>query len=161
MVQSTSLCALFCGTAAGTKSAERGAYYAGPGNRFRDVLHNVQLTSHKLTPDEFSTLPPFGLGLTDVAKGASGPDAKIERPEYDAHTFKTKIRHLRPGFVAFNGKNAACAFYCLPTAQLEYGRGTPVPDFPQVFILPSTSGAARRYWNEEWWQEFARLLGPK
>jgi TDG/mug DNA glycosylase family protein len=32
---------VFCGTAVGNVSAQRGAYYAGPRNMFWPTLHNV------------------------------------------------------------------------------------------------------------------------
>src|SRR3546814_13773735 len=35
---------VFCGSAAGRKSAELGAYYAGPGNKFWPTLYEIGLT---------------------------------------------------------------------------------------------------------------------
>jgi len=55
---------VFCGTAAGTESARRRAYYAHPQNRFWRVLHEAGLTPRRLAPAEFALLPDFGLGLT-------------------------------------------------------------------------------------------------
>ena len=59
---------VFCGTAAGTVSAARGAYYAHPQNRFWSALHAAGLTPRQLRPEEFGLLPQWGLGLTDIAK---------------------------------------------------------------------------------------------
>lgn len=47
---------IFCGTAAGKASAQRKAYYAGPGNAFWPTLHKVGLTPHQLKPEEFRSL---------------------------------------------------------------------------------------------------------
>ena len=55
---------VICGSAAGAVSAARGAYYAGPGNKFWPILAEVGLTPRLLRPDEFATLPAFGIGLT-------------------------------------------------------------------------------------------------
>jgi double-stranded uracil-DNA glycosylase len=44
---------VFCGTAAGTISAARGAYYAHPQNRFWSVLETNGLTPRLLKPEEF------------------------------------------------------------------------------------------------------------
>ena len=68
---------VFCGTAAGTVSAARGAYYAHPQNRFWTALHAFGLTPRKLNPEEYNELPQWGLGLTDIAKHVSGMDREL------------------------------------------------------------------------------------
>ena len=55
-----------CGTAASPVSAERGQYYAGPGNRFWSVLEETGLTPRRLQPSEYRSLLELGIGLTDV-----------------------------------------------------------------------------------------------
>ena len=65
---------IFCGTAAGDTSASTGAYYTGPGNKFWKTLYTVGLTPQQLKPDDFRMLLQYGLGLTDLAKYASGSD---------------------------------------------------------------------------------------
>ncbi len=47
---------VFCGTAAGTKSAQLGAYYAGPGNAFWAKLHEIGLTPSQLRPDQYASI---------------------------------------------------------------------------------------------------------
>ena len=156
------LSAVICGTAAGTKSRVLTAYYADLRNRFWDVLHQVGLTPHRLKPDDFRTLPAFGLGLTDIAKTVSGTDGKLPPGAFNVPAFMASVRRCRPNFVAFNGKAAARAFYGIPSRkQLDYGPGSQVPDFPHVFVLPSTSGSAGRYWDLAWWQEFARRVAAE
>ncbi|WP_449376135.1 uracil-DNA glycosylase family protein, partial [Bosea thiooxidans] len=61
-------CAWICGTQAGTASARRGAYYAGPGNKFWAVLHQIGLLPERFAPERFREMPRYGIGLTDVAK---------------------------------------------------------------------------------------------
>ena len=68
---------VFCGTAAGEEAARVGAPYAGPGNRFWWVLHEVGLTPRELRPVEFRELLAWGIGLTDVAKHAVGGDSAL------------------------------------------------------------------------------------
>src|SRR3546814_6083057 len=41
---------VFCGSAAGRKSAELGAYYAGPGNKFWPTLYEIGLTPRHFRP---------------------------------------------------------------------------------------------------------------
>jgi TDG/mug DNA glycosylase family protein len=50
---------VFCGTAAGTISAEKGAYYAGKSNRFWPILAETGLTPLELRPEEVTLLPNF------------------------------------------------------------------------------------------------------
>ncbi len=68
---------VFCGTAAGTVSARRGAYYAHPQNKFWRVLFAVGLTPRLVRPEEYRELPQWGLGLTDIAKHVSGMDREL------------------------------------------------------------------------------------
>ena len=60
------------GTAAGRASAKRRLYYAGPGNRFWPMLHEVGLTPIELRPgDPLSQLLRSGGGEADpVARAA-------------------------------------------------------------------------------------------
>lgn len=151
------LLVVFCGTAAGAVSASRGAYYAGPGNRFWRIIHDIKLTPRRLQPDEFRQLPGFGIGLTDIAKSVSGADSGLTAGAFDVACFKTRIRAVRPKIVAFNGKRAAGAFFGVTrTVDLAYGPcSPPTPDFPPVFVLPSTSGAASGSWSADPWRELA------
>jgi len=145
---------VFCGTAPGTASARAGAYYAGPGNRFWLTLHEVGLTPVLLRPVEFTRLPEFGIGLTDVSKTASGSDQEVGRQGIDAARLTTAIAAASPAHLAFNGKNAARAALGRP---VDYG---PQPDRigdATVWVLPSTSGAARGFWDIGPWRELAAV----
>jgi TDG/mug DNA glycosylase family protein len=151
--------AVICGTAVGDLSYRRKAYYADYRNCFWDALREVGLTPHTLKAEDFLTLPTYGLGLTDIAKFEFGTDVTLRMEAFGVPTFIAKMRLCRPNIVAFNGKNAARIFYGFSTnAIMGYGPGPPIENFPQIFVLPSTAGAARRFWNLEWWQKFARLV---
>jgi double-stranded uracil-DNA glycosylase len=149
---------VICGSAAGAVSAVRGAYYANPTNRFWRILAETGLTPRRLEPVEFRAVLGFGIGLTDIAKTASGSDASLPRNADDVSGFVERIRLARPRMVAFNGKRAASVFYGVPSAMLTYGPGAPRGDFPPVWILPSTSGAAARAWSHEPWHALARAV---
>jgi TDG/mug DNA glycosylase family protein len=58
------LLVVFCGTAAGSRSATLKEYYAGRGNRFWEVLATTKLTPRQLAPSEYGLLPTYGIGLT-------------------------------------------------------------------------------------------------
>ena len=150
---------LFCGTAVSDTSARRGAYYAGPGNKFWQALFDVGLTPPRiLTPQEFKTLPRYGIGLTDLAKMSSGPDRKISRDQYDVPALRKKIERYRPDALAFNWKKAGAAFLGCKTRDVPYGHQEEVVGTTLIFILPSTSGSARKFWNHAFWQELAEFV---
>ena len=149
---------IFCGVAVGDRSAGAGHYYAHPTNRFWRVLAEIGLTPRRLLPEEDGLLPDFGIGLTDVAKGVSGPDASIPEDRFDPGRLHRIVEDWRPRFLAFNGKKAAMAGAGLRRSP-PYGP-LPLPDrFPtEVRVLPSTSGAASRYWDLEPWAELGRSV---
>ncbi len=143
---------VFCGMAAGHVSAVRRAYYAGPGNRFWPMLHAVGLTPRPLQPEEFPALIVLGIGLTDIAKRASGPDRVIPRRAADAADLRRKIEAHAPRILAFNGKAAAERFF---GGRTRYGWQPATVGMTRLFVLPSTSGAARGFWDEAPWRELA------
>ncbi len=147
---------VFCGSAAGKKSAQVGAYYAGPGNRFWDVLYRVGLTPRRLAPQDFRIVTRFGFGLTDVAKAASGADHQLAAGDFDSDNLRLKIAQFSPRVLAFNGKRAAQAFY--RCKRIDYGLQPEKVVATAVFVLPSTSGAARRYWDETHWRTVAEFV---
>ena len=144
---------VFCGSAAGAVSARVGAYYAGPGNRFWPTLHRVGLTPRLLAPAEFRTVPEYGIGLTDLCKTESGADSGLSREADDAAALAAKIARLRPAVLAFNGKRAAGVF--LDVASIDYGAQPRRIGETAIHVLPSTSGAARRWWDETFWRRVA------
>jgi TDG/mug DNA glycosylase family protein len=154
-----SLRVVFVGTAAGSHSAKVGHYYAGPGNRFWDTLHEVGLTPRLFEPCEFGELLALGIGLTDMSKQGFGRDSRIAGHQFDPDRFEAAMRRYRPRAVAFTSKKAASVWLRRSgTGAIAYGRQPVAPDFPEVFVLPSPSGAARSYWSLAPWQELAGWL---
>lgn len=144
---------VICGSAAGAASARRGAYYAGPGNRFYRILHEVGLTDRILLPQQYALLLGCGIGLTDLAKTASGADAAIPRAAWDPGAVREKVLRLRPAVLAFNGKNAARR--TLGLRDLPYGMLAQRMGPVALFVCPSTSGSARRHWDPAIWHALA------
>ncbi|MGO4172108.1 mismatch-specific DNA-glycosylase [Bosea sp. TAF32] len=149
---------VFCGTQAGTASARRGAYYAGPGNKFWSVLHQTGLVPMKLAPEDFRSLPRYGIGLTDVAKRSSGPDSMLRGSHFDVAGLASRIAACAPRIVAFNGKRAAQAVLGVREGQLVYGRQAETLAGAEIYILPSTSGAAAGFWSIEPWKQLAMAV---
>ncbi len=142
----------FCGTAPGTASAKARAYYAGPGNAFWKALQQTGLTPVELAPAEFARLPEFGIGLTDICKVLYGSDKEVGTVEFDVAGLQERVAEAEPGVLAFNGKNAAQG--ALERA-VRFGPQEERIGGAEVWVLPSTSGRARRYWDIGPWQELA------
>jgi TDG/mug DNA glycosylase family protein len=146
---------VFCGTALGTVSARKRAYYAGPGNAFWRTLHEIGLTPRRLEPAQYEELLDYGIGLTDICKTRSGSDQEVGRGGFDVDRLVALLEENRPAWIAFNGKNSASGALGHP---VEYGPQEDRLGGVSAFVLPSTSGAARRYWDISHWRELARLV---
>jgi double-stranded uracil-DNA glycosylase len=157
---------VICGSAVGAESARAGSYYAGRNNMFWQILHATGLTDRLLHTSEYSELLHYGIGLTDAAKKASGVDANIPKEDYDAASLVQKMLFYQPRIICFNGKKAAAAL-CTWQRQRncrteEFGYGIyPHPimeNGPTIFVAPSTSAAAKRYWLPDYWYNLAALF---
>lgn len=143
---------LLCGSAPGTFSARVGAYYAKPGNAFWPTLHRVGLTPRQLAPAEFTSLPDYGIGLTDLGKHAFGADHELPPGAYDTARLDATVLRWRPRLLAFTAKAPARAFL---------GRAVATGPQPErigeteIWVLSSPSGRARRFWDEAAWQALA------
>lgn len=148
------LSVVFCGTAVGTASALRRAYYAGPGNAFWRTLAEVGFTPRRVEPEEYQIITDFGLGLTDLAKTISGADRVLSKEHFGRNELRAKVRQYQPQVLAFTSKRAAEEFLGHP---VPYGLLDEKNDDTMLFVLPSPSGAARRYWDLKPWRALARL----
>jgi double-stranded uracil-DNA glycosylase len=148
---------VFCGTAVGTVSAARGAYYAHPQNRFWPALHGVGLTPRLVRPEEFAELPKWGLGLTDIAKSVSGMDRQLPPGALGRHAcaeLRVKIEKFEPDHLAFTSLTAGRRFL---------GRVAGFGEQPnrigrtRVWLLPSPSPTAGWNWgrHKHWWRTLA------
>jgi len=146
---------VFCGTAPSKASAAARAYYAKPGNRFWPALHAAGFTPRLFAPAEFARLAGLGIGLTDLCKGHSGNDDELPRGALEARVLREKIERCRPAVVAFTSKNAAKAFL---GRAVDYGWQPERVGPTRLYVLPSPSGQAARYWNERPWRELAREI---
>ena len=145
---------VFCGTAAGTISARRGAYYAGPGNKFWSTLHKVGLTPRQLAPQEYATVTQYGLGLTDLAKLVAGADSTLSPHHFDSKGLRLKLEQYRPQIVAFTSQRAAREFFGF---SVPYGLRPERIGETRLYVLTSTSGMAGRSWSVGAWEELAAL----
>ena len=150
---------VFCGTAPGNKSAERKAYYAGRGNLFYLTLASCGFTPRLFQPEEFRELVDHKLGLTDLAKYTYGMDKALLENDYDIDSFEQKIVLFQPKIVCFNGKEAAKVFFqAKDTKQISYGDQERLIGKTKLFVAPSTSFNARKYWDENVWRQLSKLI---
>ncbi len=137
---------VFCGTAAGTESARQRAYYAHPQNRFWRTLHEAELTPRLLAPSEFLLMPDFGLGLTDLAKFASGMDRELPAGALGQGAravLREKIEAHAPRALAFTSLTAGRRF--LGRVDARFGPQIERLGDTAIWLLPSPSPTAG--WN--------------
>ena len=152
------LALVFCGTAAGRRSAAARAYYAHPGNRFWRALFEAGLTPRRLAPAEFAQLPGYGIGLTDLAKHHVGNDDELPRDAFDVPALLGKLETFQPQRLAFTSKHAARAEL---GHAVDDGLQPETLGNTRLFVLPSPSGQARGHWDLAPWRGLARSMRPR
>ncbi len=152
---------VFCGTAPSTKSAAEKSYYAKPGNRFWPTLHQTGMTPRRFLPCEYPDLLPLGIGLTDLCKVHFGTDAQLPHNAFDLDAFLAKVDEYQPRVVAFTSKNAGREVlkrqpdYGFQQERLGRHGGT------RLFVLPSPSGLATKFFDLRVWQQLADAIGER
>jgi len=152
---------VFCGTAAGTVSARRRAYYAHPQNRFWPALYAIGLTPRLMRPEEYPELPRWGLGLTDIAKHASGMDHELPPGALSAEAcaaLEAKIAAAAPDWLAFTSLTAGRLYLGRAAGFGEQGERI---GRTRLWLLPSPSPTAGWNWerHEHWWRALADEAG--
>jgi len=151
------LVTILCGSAAGRYSAKRGLPYAWPQNRFWTTLWMTGLTKERLAPSEFHRLAEYRVGLTDLNKTGFGADADLDPADDDVEAFLGKLRRYRPRLVGFSAKRPAQAVFraVFKEGALPYGVQKRRLEGAEVFVLPSPSGLAIRWWDPRPWRALA------
>lgn len=153
------LTTVFCGSAAGAVSARRGLPYAGPGNKFWPTLADTGLTPRLFPPEDYRALLGLGIGLTDVNKTQSGADSDLSADGDDPAAVIAKIEWCRPRLLAFTAKRPAQVVmgHAFARKRVTYGLQDERIGAIAVFVLPSPSGLAVRWWDAAWWHRAAEL----
>jgi TDG/mug DNA glycosylase family protein len=134
------LAVVFCGINPGRVSAAAGRHFANPRNDFWRLLHDAGFTPRVLSPAEQLELPLFGYGLTNAAYRTTPGSGDLRRADFEgaAERLARIARELRPGVIAFVGKEAyRGTFNERPRLGLQDRR---LGD-TRLFVLPSTSPA--------------------
>lgn len=146
---------VFCGTAAGTVSAQRGAYYAHPQNKFWRTLHDTGLTPRRYKPEEFAVLSQLGIGLTDIAKQAFGMDSELPRHSLGCaatDALRERILDIAPRILAFTSLTGGRRFL---GSKVTLGPQTETVGATRLWVLPSPSPAAHWNWDASVWSALA------
>jgi double-stranded uracil-DNA glycosylase len=149
---------VFCGTAAGTVSAQMGHYYAHPHNKFWKTLHAVGLTPRLLKPAEFYELLKFHIGLTDIAKTVCGMDKELPKGSLGklaCDDLAARIKKVQPGILAFTSLTAGRQFL---RRDAKFGEQEDTIGKTRIWVLPSPSPTAQWNWDEKWWKKLAKAL---
>ena len=147
---------VFCGTAASRISAEAGAYYANPGNKFWRTPYAVGFTPRQFTPKEFPTLLDYGIGLTDLAKYTFGVDSDLRREDFDGMRSERKSCIMR--LMLWPSPANALPRNSTKSKFIAWGRQPDKIGSTVLFVLPSPSGLASRSWDISYWHEVAAFV---
>jgi double-stranded uracil-DNA glycosylase len=148
---------VFCGINPGFVSAAAGAHFANPRNDFWRLLHAAGFTPRELRPEEQHDALAHGIGLTNAAYRTTKGSGDLRRADFagSAERLERLARELRPGWLAFVGKEAyRGAFGGRPQLGEQERRLADT----RLFVLPSTSPAnAAVPWAERlrWFEELA------
>jgi double-stranded uracil-DNA glycosylase len=148
---------VFVGINPGRVSAAARAHFANPRNDFWRLLHAARFTSRLYEPAEQLGLLAEGIGVTNAAYRTTPGSGDLRRADFagSAERLERIARELRPGWLAFVGKEAyRGAFGERP----ELGVQDRQLAETRLFVLPSTSPAnAAVPWHERlrWFRELA------
>ena len=146
---------VFCGTAAGRQSALTGTYYAHPQNRFWRTLHEVGLTPRLFHPHEYELLWEHGIGLTDIAKFASGMDHQLPPQalgQRAARALRQRVQAVAPRHLAFTSLKAGRSVLGPKAAAGEQPERLGAT---RILLLPSPSPLAANHWDIAPWRALA------
>jgi len=126
---------VFCTSVSREYPTVTGSYHTGPGDKFWAILHKTGLTPIPLQPNQYPALTIYRLGLTF----------------YNNHrgTLLEKMKRYGPQILCFNGKKAAKGF--MGKRSIDYGFQQETIGPAKIFVAPSTSRNAGKYWDEKWW----------
>jgi TDG/mug DNA glycosylase family protein len=119
------------------------------------MLYETDLTPRQLVPEDFGSVLDHGIGLTDLCKTRSGSDIEVGRDAFDVAGLAARVRTNAPGVLAFNGVKAGREALSIVDG---YGRQPRTFAGIETWVLPSTSGAANRWWDAAWWRELAQRV---
>ncbi len=165
---------VFVGINPSVYSAERGHYFARPGNRFwpcisRSVLSRrarAALAVESLAPGDDRTLLQYGIGFTDVVKRATPKASDVAAYEFAAgvEQLLEKLVRFRPRVACFHGITGyryVHAALAGEKSEIALGLQERKLGATRVFLVPNPSGANAHFSREDqtrWYDALAACL---
>ena len=149
---------VFCGINPGPLSAAAQAHFANPRNDFWRLLHAAGFTSRLLEPIEQFELLEEGIGVTNAAARTTPGSGDLRRGDFDPGHIERIADELKPGWIAFVGKEAYRGVF---NERPELGVQERTLGDTRLFVLPSTSPAnAAVPWDErlQWFRTLAAFV---
>lgn len=151
---------VFCGINPGRVSAAAAAHFANPRNDFWRLLHAAGFTPRLLEPVEQFDLLALGIGVTNAAYRTTPGSGDLRRRDFQgsAERLADLARELRPGLIAFVGKEAYRGAFA---ERPEHGLQERRLGETRLYVLPSTSPAnAAVPWDERlrWFTALRELV---
>lgn len=139
----------------GLRSAEKGHHFAGPGNKFWDLLKDSGLTPLTLKPLHYSEdgdLLGYGIGLTNIVSRPSSSSSDLGPQDYEAgrRSLRAKIERYRPKVAACVGITVFRELWpeistSLKPKKVECGHRPETIGKTALFVLPNPSGRNAHY----------------
>jgi TDG/mug DNA glycosylase family protein len=131
---------VFVGINPGRVSAAAHAHFANPRNDFWRLLHAAGFTSRLYEPAEQFGLVDEGIGVTNAAYRTTPGSGDLRRADFagSAERLERVARELRPGWLAFVGKEASRGVF---NERPQLGEQPRRFGGTRLFVLPSTSPA--------------------
>jgi double-stranded uracil-DNA glycosylase len=153
------LACVFVGINPGRVSAAAGAHFANPRNDFWRLLYAAGFTSRLYEPREQFALLEEGIGVTNAAYRTTPGSGDLRRADFagSAERLERIARELRPGWLAFVGKEAYRGTF---GRRPDLGLQEENLAVTRLFVLPSTSPAnAAVPWDERlrWFTALAEV----
>jgi TDG/mug DNA glycosylase family protein len=137
-VLAPNLSCVFCGINPGRVSAAAGAHFANPRNDFWRLLHEAGFTPRLFAPAEQDELLALGYGVTNAAYRTTPGSGDLRRGDFDGERLVALAEELRPGAIAFVGKEAYRGLF---GERPELGPQGRTLGQTALYVLPSTSPA--------------------
>ncbi len=139
---------VFCGINPGRFSDAAAAHFANPRNDFWRLLHAAGFTPRQYEPAEQFDLLRLGIGITNAAYRTTPGSSDLRAGDFAGSSARLEAlaRDLRPGLIAFVGKEAYRGVF---RGRPEHGLQERRLGETALFVVPSTSPAnAAVPWEE-------------
>ena len=163
----TGLRAIFVGINPSIRSAETGHHYAGPNNRFWDLIFVSGLIPERLSYLQDRRLLQYGLGLTNIVPRMTRSSAELTREDFirGGRALTATMRRLRPGMLVLVGitvyRELLPSMGQQRSAKIQCGVQSRRLSRVPIYVLPNPSGRNAHFSYQDMlteWEGLARLL---